>query len=133
MFKKILSLLAIAFFFLSFSASQALAQSDIISDPVEGLNKSVENIPAFQDQAGGTYDSTFLATRAGMIISVILSFVGVLFFILMIYAGILWMTASGNDQQISKAKSLLINAIIGIVIVFSAYAITTFLGSELLQ
>ncbi len=132
MFKKVLSLLAITFFFLSFSASQALAQSDIINDPVIGLDATVKTVPAFAGQTNNDYGSTFLATRAGQIISVVLSFVGVLFLILMIYAGILWMTAGGNDQQISKAKSLMINAIIGIVVVFSAYALTSFIGNALL-
>lgn len=131
MFKKILSLTALAFVSVFFFMSQAQAQ--IISDPQAGLNETVKDVPAFASQTGGNYGPTFLATRAGQIISVVLSFVGVLFFILMIYAGILWMTASGNEQQIGKAKSLLINAIIGIVIVFSAYAITNFLGTQLIQ
>jgi hypothetical protein len=51
----------------------------------------------------------------------------------MIYAGILWMTAEGNDQQVAKAKSLLINSIIGIIIVFAAYAITSFIGAEIIN
>jgi len=66
--------------------------------------------------------------RAGQIIGVVLSFIGVIFLILMIYAGILWMTASGNDQQVNKAKNLMINAIIGLIIVFAAYAITAYVG-----
>jgi len=57
-----------------------------------------------------------------------LSFVGVLFLILMIYAGLMWMTAQGNSQQVDKAKDLLINSVVGIIIVFSAYAITAFMG-----
>jgi len=130
MLKKIFFIFVLAFISVSFSISQAQAQ--IIDDPGEGLNVTANTITAFKSQTGDTYGSDFLATKAGLIIGVILSFVGVLFLILMIYAGILWMTASGNEQQIAKAKSLLINAIIGIVIVFSAYALTTFLGTELL-
>ncbi len=48
--------------------------------------------------------------------------------ILVIYAGILWMTARGNEQQVERAKTLLVQSIIGLVIVFSAYAITRFIG-----
>jgi len=131
MIKKIFFIFSFAFISLSFSANQALAQ--IISDPVEGLNATAGEVNAFTEQMA-SYDKNpnFLATKAGTIISLILSFVGVLFLILMIYAGILWMTASGNDQQISKAKSLLINAVIGIIVVLSAYALTTFIGDYLL-
>ena len=69
--------------------------------------------------------------RAGQIIGVILSFIGVIFLVLMIYSGIMWMTAAGNDQQVSKAKDLMINAIIGLIIVFAAYAITAYVGDLL--
>lgn len=109
----------------------ALHAEEIIDNPLTGLNESAGQVTAYSNQLANP-DDNFLATRAGQIISVALSFVGVLFFILMIYAGILWMTAAGNEQQISKAKGLMMNAIIGIVIVLSAYAITAFLGNNLL-
>ncbi|MFA6194566.1 MAG: hypothetical protein WC719_02355 [Patescibacteria group bacterium] len=130
MIKKIFLIFVLAFVSLSFSLNQALAQ--ITDNPMTGLNESAEKVAAYDNDRANPSDN-FLATKVGQIISVALSFVGVLFFILMIYAGILWMTASGNEQQISKAKGLLINAIIGIIVVFSAYALTAFLGNNLLQ
>jgi len=131
MIKKIFFIFGLAFISLGFSVNQALAQ--IISDPVAGLDATANTVTAFSDQVK-SYDSktNFLATKAGLIISVVLSLVGVIFLILMIYAGILWMTASGNEQQISKAKGLLVNAIIGLIVVLSAYALTNFLGDYLL-
>ena len=65
------------------------------------------------------------------IIGTILSFVGVAFLILMIYGGILWMTSQGNDTQIKKAKGILINGVIGLIIVILAYAITAYIGNTL--
>jgi cbb3-type cytochrome oxidase subunit 3 len=67
----------------------------------------------------------------GSVIGAILSFIGVLFFILMIYGGITWMTAAGNQQQIDKAKNLIISAVIGLIIVMAAYALTSFIGTAL--
>lgn len=71
------------------------------------------------------------------IISIVLSFLGVIFLILIIYAGYLWMMARGNEQQVEKAKSLLTEAIIGLIIVVSAYAISYFvikkIGDNTLQ
>ncbi len=131
MIKKIFLIFVLAFISFSFSLNQALAE-EVIDNPLTGLNETAGKVTAFVPQVA-TPDDNFLTTRVGQIISIALSFVGVLFFILMIYAGILWMTASGNEQQISKAKSLLINAIIGIIVVFSAYALTAFLGNNLLQ
>jgi len=62
----------------------------------------------------------------GSLIKAALSFVGVLFLLLMLYAGFLWMTARGNTETVTKAKDLIVGAVIGIVIVVSAYAITSF-------
>jgi len=53
-----------------------------------------------------------------------LGFVGILFVALMVYAGVLWMTAGGNEDQVGKAKKLIFQAMIGLVVVFSAYSIT---------
>ncbi len=60
-----------------------------------------------------------------------LSFVGLAFFVLMIYAGFLWMFARGNDQDVQKAKDLIQAAVIGLIIVLAAYAITMFIGNAL--
>ncbi|MCD4693873.1 hypothetical protein K8R62_00770 [bacterium] len=72
-----------------------------------------------------------LPTMIGRIVGALLSFVGVIFLILMIYGGIMWMTARGNEQQVEKARSLIIAAIIGIIITLAAYAITIFVGNIL--
>jgi len=65
-----------------------------------------------------------LEAKIGSVIQSILSFLGVIFMALMIYGGFLWMTARGNEQQVDKAKNLIAAAIIGLVIVISAYAIS---------
>jgi hypothetical protein len=67
----------------------------------------------------------------GTMVGYVLSFVGILFLVLMIYAGFLWMLAGGNDQQVQKAKSLIGAAVIGLIIVLAAYAFTTLLGDML--
>ncbi len=66
----------------------------------------------------------------GSIIGAILSFIGVIFLLLTIYGGFLWMTAAGNQEKIGKAKEILTGAIVGLVIVVAAYAITAFIGKN---
>jgi len=63
---------------------------------------------------------------AGTIIGYGLAFVGVIFFVLMLYAGFLWMTARGNEEQVTKAQDLIKSAIIGMIIIFLSYVITNF-------
>ena len=64
----------------------------------------------------------------GKIIGAALAFLGVAFFVLMIYGGYTWMFAMGNEQTATKAKDIIIAAVIGLVIVLMAYAITSYLG-----
>jgi hypothetical protein len=58
------------------------------------------------------------------IIKPILGLVGLAFFILMIYGGVMWMVAGGNENIVKKAQSILVSALIGAVIVVAAYALT---------
>ncbi len=69
----------------------------------------------------------------GLVIQTVLSFLGVIFLGLMIYAGYIWMMARGNEQDVDKAKKILQNAIIGLVVVMAAYVITAFMGEFLSQ
>jgi len=114
-------------FLLALPAYQVLAQDSTL----HGLETTAGKVDAFKTQT--ITEDTFLSSKVGTIIGLILSFIGVLFLILMIYAGITWMTSEGNEQKITQAKGLIINAIIGIIIVFAAYALTTFLGDNLLN
>lgn len=76
---------------------------------------------------GGGFSDTGLMDIIGRIIAVALTFLGVVFLILMIYAGAIWMTAGGDGKKVEKAKQILINAVVGLVITLAAYGISTFL------
>jgi hypothetical protein len=43
------------------------------------------------------------------------------------------MTAGGNEDQIDKARNIIFAAIVGLIIVAAAYAITRFVGQTLLN
>lgn len=60
----------------------------------------------------------------GNLIKAALSFVGTIFLLLMLYAGFLYLTAQGDSKKVDQAKQLIKGAIIGVVIIASAYAIT---------
>lgn len=67
----------------------------------------------------------------GIILQGALALLGVIFLVLTIYGGFLWMTAGGNDTQVAKAKNILVRAIIGLIIIAAAYSITTFVINAL--
>lgn len=82
------------------------------------------------DVVGGVYgDTASEKTLQQMVVSVIngiLGLLGIIFLVLVLYAGFLWMTAAGNEDQVGKAKNILTTSIIGIIIIVAAYAIVKF-------
>ena len=52
---------------------------------------------------------------------------------LIVYAGFLWMNARGNEQQVEKAKSILTQAVIGLIIVLASYSIAGFVVRSLVS
>jgi len=65
------------------------------------------------------------------VINIALGFLGILAVILIIYAGFKWMTAGGNDDQVGEARKMILQAVIGLVIIFLAYVITNFVVTRL--
>lgn len=96
-------------------------QAQGVTEARQGLNEA-----ALSNGAG--FSNMDLPGTIGRIVGVGLSFVGVLFLLLMIYGGITWMMARGNDADVRKAKDLITAAVIGLVIVLAAYAITAYVG-----
>jgi hypothetical protein len=127
-FKHIKTIFAV-FVFLLLANIFVLAPAKISLAIDTGLDKTAEVVTGIKGdyQAGDNY----FPTKIGQIIGVLLSFVGTIFFILIIYGGFLWMTARGNEQDVTKAKDLITSAIIGLVIVLAAYVITTYIGTML--
>jgi len=75
--------------------------------------------------------STDIRVAIGVVVGYGLGLVGVVFFILMLYAGINWMFAMGNTEKIDTAKSTMIMAALGLIVVLSAYAIAAFIFGAL--
>lgn len=65
------------------------------------------------------------------IIRVILGFLGIISVLLILYGGFLYMTAAGREEQVDKAKNVLRSAVIGLIIIMSAFGIATFIISSL--
>jgi drug/metabolite transporter (DMT)-like permease len=79
-----------------------------------------------------TTDTTFSQT-VGLVIKIALSFMGVIFLALMVYAGILWMTAAGEEEKIKKSQKIITASVIGLIIVVSAYSITNYLVPQIID
>lgn len=70
---------------------------------------------------------------AAEVISILLGFLGIVAVVLIITAGFKWMTAGGDKGKIDEAKSLMTNAVIGLVIILSAWALSNFVINSALS
>lgn len=79
---------------------------------------------------GGTLPTSSLMDVVSVILSAVLSLLGVIFLMLTVYAGVLWMTAQGDSKKVEKAQSILQQALIGLVICVLAFGMTWFVASK---
>jgi len=71
--------------------------------------------------------TTPLVTVIGNVIKWVLGFLGLIATIIIIIGGFQWMSSGGNQEKIDKAKKLMINGLIGLIIVVLAYSISWFI------
>ena len=81
--------------------------------------------------ASGYSPTIGLSTLIGNLIQTVLGATGLVFIIITIYAGILYMTAAGDDTKVKKAKGMLIQAVIGLIIIVGAYSLTYYVVKNL--
>ena len=120
-FQKLATLFAIGLNLFTFTP--ALAQT---LTPTELLNTS-ELTPALG------LSTTDIRTTIARIVRSAMAFLGIVTVLLMLYAGFLWMTAGGNDEQVGTAKKIMVAAVIGLAIILSAYGLANFVINQLVQ
>jgi hypothetical protein len=59
----------------------------------------------------------------GRIISALLGISGALALLMFVWGGMQWLTSGGNTDRIKKGKDTLVWAVIGLVVIFTSYAI----------
>jgi len=98
-----------------------------------GLKKSLFLLNNLNTQVTGQTPSNEdrVALTVAALIQTAISLIGLIMVVLIVYAGFLWLTARGNDQQVERAQSYIKNAILGIIVIMMAYAITVFIVQQL--
>lgn len=105
---------------LAFVAAPASAQ---ISPENTGLSDSAR-------EAGYGEAAVELPDLIGRIINILIGLIGLILFLFVLYGGIMWMIAGGDSTKITKAQGIIYNAVIGVVVVLAAYAITSFVINQ---
>lgn len=114
-------------------ATAALTTAFLIftaSGPVLAQQQAAQQVKQ-ATQAAGVGGASDLVQIIGRLINIFLGFLGVIFLVLLLYAGFLWMTAGGDPDKVKKAQGAIKNAVIGLVIIASAWAIVNFIFNAL--
>ncbi len=134
--KKIIIFSSILFLFLFiFNINFCFAAADLRD--AFGKGSPLEKAAGTDNGAGYNTTVTGPEGMISLIITTALSFIGVIFLVLAIYGGYIWMIARGNEQEVERAKNIIQGAVIGLIIVMAAYAISWYvintLGNKTLQ
>ncbi len=109
----------------------AVVASAVLTEPAfaAGLIDSSDNISAISDATGG---ESSIKALVQTLLNFFLSFLGFVATVMVIYGGILYVVSAGNDENVGKAKKILLYAVVGIVIILLSFAlINTILGAGL--
>ncbi len=70
----------------------------------------------------GTFQSTFRN-----IFNIVIVVAGILFVALFLFGGVQYLTAAGSDDATKKARQLMLDAVIGLVIVLTSWGVGTYI------
>ena len=115
--KKIINLKNLLFIIAAGILSGSLVRAAVKTDEMDNQANALA-------EAGGLSVNSDLTIIFSQIITVVLGFLGIIFLFLTLQAGFKWMTDQGNEKNVGEAKASLKNAVMGLVIVILAYAIT---------
>ena len=103
--------------------SMALAQGD--------LNVNDLGVGAIESEL--KLGSGDIRQTAANIINVALGFLGIIAVVIVLIGGFKYMVSGGNEEKTSEARKLIFSGIIGLAIILSAWAITSFVISRLVS
>ena len=103
----------------------------IASPTYAQLDAQNTGLAATAGQAGYGDAPVEVPVVIGRIIAIGIGLIGLILFLFIMWGGFIWITASGDPTKIQKAQGIIINAVIGVVVVLSAYAVTNFAITQL--
>lgn len=104
---------------MAFNVQFILAQAP--SDPIN-QGASSDGMPKLVDPLG----NRSLPDIIGEGIKVALGVIGAIALALFVYGGFIWMTAAGNTARVQKGREVLVWATIGLIVIFTSYALLNF-------
>ena len=123
-------------------ASKIIADMPCVWQPgaTTATTSSGDKTSAGKTSAGLQSDARVALNRANLkspvdfinrAIRILMAFIGSISLVLYIWSGFLWMTASGNAEQVTKAKSIMVWTTLGVGMMLASYVLASFLFKSL--
>lgn len=74
---------------------------------------------------GTNLSNKSIGTLLGVILNYLLGFVGILAILGFVVSGIFYLTAAGDEDQVAKAKSIMMYSIIGVIVAVIGFIVVT--------
>ena len=104
-------------------AAASLLMSDASAQVSSGINAATTS-----EMQGKSVNST-----VGSIVNILLWVVGILSVTMIVWSGFKYITSAGDTSKLASAKSTLIYAVVGLIIAILAYAIVTFVRTQVVS
>lgn len=111
-------LLTVILTLLMIAVAHPISASPFNNPLINGITNQLYNT----NSVGDNPEDTFIYTL-GSIVFMLLSFLGVMFIVLIMYGGFIWMNAKGNESDVQKAQHIIRDAVIGLVVLGSSYGV----------
>lgn len=123
--KKIKKILRLSMFILLILPALSFADPGV--DPPGG-NPPGGNPPGSSTTVNLTnpISSDSISALIGRVITAVLGVVGSIALLMVIYGGFTWMLAAGNSEKIKKGRDIIVWAMLGLVVIFTSYALVRF-------
>lgn len=107
------------------ATSASLTLIDTTSTTTDGMGQVVTKY------AMGDYELNDVLRVGVRMTKIILGVVGSLALLFFVYGGVMFLISAGSSDKVSKAKGIIVNAVIGLAIVFLSYLIVQFVMNAL--
>ncbi len=112
-----------------YSPNELMPETTIASPSNVSGGTILGNLRIFGQAIGMSYvDPRTILAR---IIRLAMSFVGIIVLVIILWSGLSFMFAGGDEEKSQQAKKTFINMLIGLFIILSAYSIVTFIFGAL--
>lgn len=126
----------LTYFFIFPKAAMAIVSVPGTTGSSSGSGGKITN-PALSDNLQSLSGIEYFRRLLPALVTLAFVIGAIVFFFMLLIGGIRWMTSAGDKASLESARGMIVNALVGIVILFSAFAIVglveLFFGIDILS